>query len=73
MPSWREAASEREAARRTAIDDDEVRTHPQTAGHQSDVANELGLGDGEQRDDQERRQPLGRSPFRIRDDDDQRK
>lgn len=69
VPSWREDATEREAARRRAVDEDEVQIRPRPTNRQNDVANELGLGGGDQPDDPERRQPLGRSPFRIRDDE----
>ncbi|KAK3910396.1 Presenilin-like protein [Frankliniella fusca] len=70
VPSWREEASERESARRRAMDEEEVQIRPRNSRSHNDVANELGLGDGEhQGDDQQRRQPAGRSPFRIREDE----
>lgn len=65
VPTWREEASEREAARRRAVEDEEVQIRPRQTNRQNDVANELGLGEG----DQQQRQPLGRSPFRIREDE----
>lgn len=63
VPSWREEATEREAARRRAIEEEEVQIRPQASNRQNEVANELGLGGGDQR------QPAGRTPFRIRDDE----
>lgn len=68
VPTWREEATEREAARRRAIEEGEVEIRPQATNRQNDVANELGLGGGDQ-GGEDRRQPLGRSPFRIRDDE----
>lgn len=72
MPSWREEATEREAARRRAIDEEEVQIRPQTGNRQNDVANELGLGGGDQAGEDQRRQQAGRSPFRIRDDEERK-
>ncbi|XP_034249446.1 presenilin-1 isoform X2 [Thrips palmi] len=69
VPSWREEATEREAARHRAIEEEEVQIRPRTTNRQSDVANELGLGGGDQAGEDQGREAAGRTPFRIRDDE----
>lgn len=71
VPTWRDEANEREAARRRVVEEDvDVRPRSRSA---NDVANELGLGDGEQRSDQgTARRPISRTPFQRSPDEEER-